>query len=137
MRLAGPEVEVQAKGTLGLDQRLAFEGTLFLLGSLAASFGPSAAFLRDKEGRIPLPFAVEGTVQQPQITVNEAYILDMARKSLTEKGGAKAEQELQRLLQQALPGTSAPPKPSEKGEQKNATPQEQLEKALKGLLKKR
>ena len=29
------------------------------LGSLAASFGPSAAFLRDKEGRIPLPFTVK------------------------------------------------------------------------------
>ncbi len=137
MRLAGPEVEVQAKGTLGLDQSLAFEGTAFLLGPLAASFGPSAAFLRDKDGRIPLPFTVEGTVQQPQIAVNETYVLDLVRKSLTEKGGEKAEQELQRLLQKALPGNPAAPEPTEKGEQKNATPQEQLEKALKGLLKKR
>ena len=137
MRLAGPEVEVQAKGTLGLDQSLAFEGTAFLLSPLAASFGPSAAFLRDKDGRIPLPFTVEGTVQQPQIAVNETYVLDLVRKSLTEKGGEKAEQELQRLLQKVLPGNPAAPEPTEKGEQKNATPQEQLEKVLKGLLKKR
>ena len=76
-------------------------------------------------------------MQQPQIAVNETYVLDLVRKSLTEKGEEKAEQELQRLLQKVLPGNPAAPEPTEKGEQKNAIPQEQLEKALKGLLKKR
>jgi AsmA protein len=136
MWLTGPEVEVQAKGTLGLDQSLHFEGTAFLLSALATSLGPGAAFLQDKEGRIPLPFTVQGTVQQPQIVVSEAYVLDLARKALTGKIGEKAGQELQKLLHKALPGKPAAPEPADKGEQKESTPQEQLEKALRGLFKR-
>jgi AsmA protein len=136
LTLRGKQVEVRAKGLLGLDQSLNFEGTVFLLGSLAAAFGKRAAFLQDKQGRVQLPFAVHGTVTKPRIALNKTYLTRLMKRSLARKVEEKASQELQKLLPQALSGKPAQRAPTETGSGKKETPQERLKKTFKRLFKR-
>jgi hypothetical protein len=167
LKLWGPDVELTGTGFLGLDKSLKFEGIAFLLGELANSFGPRAAFLKDEEGRIALPLAVQGSITRPQVALNESYLAEAAKKALTkgllEKGAGKElqkllnqdtlekgeapEKALQNVLEQALPGKSTEPTSSKRGRKKTdktqqedtreQAPQQSLEKTLKGLFKQR
>lgn len=166
VKLWGPDVELTGEGFLGLDQSLNFEGFAFLLGKLASSFGPRAAFLQDKEGRIALPLAVQGSITKPQVALNESYLAEAAKKALAkglEKSAGKELQKLlnkdtsgkgeapakalQNVLEQAPPGKPSAPTSSktgrtktEKTQQENTKeqiPQQSLEKTLKGLFKQR
>ena len=166
VKLWGPDVELTGEGFLGLDQSLKFEGFAFLLGKLASSFGPRAAFLQDQEGRIALPLAVQGSITKPQVALNESYLAEAAKKALTKGVEESAGKELQKLLnkdtsekgeaptkalqnvlEQALPGkpTDHPSsktggtqtEKAQKENPKEQIPQQQLEKTLKGLFKQR
>jgi hypothetical protein len=136
VKLSGKEVMAQASGVLGFDQHLDFVGTMFLLDPLAATLGPGAAFLRDQEGRVPLPFIVHGTVTQPQIALDEASLLELTQRSLGGKVGGQAGTEWQNLLRKTLPGESGGEEPGKPGEEEKAKPQELLERALRGLFKR-
>jgi uncharacterized protein involved in outer membrane biogenesis len=141
LKLSGPDVALAGKGFLGLDQSIKFEGTALVSGNLASAFGPRAAFLKDKEGRIAVPLAVQGSVTKPQIALNESYLTAAATKALGKQAGEHAGKELQNLLDKALPGKPADPNATQTGEpkpdsEKGQTPQQQIEKALKGLFKR-
>ena len=104
LKLWGPDLEFLGKGFLGLDQSLQFDGAALLLGKLAKSFGKKAEFLLDKEGRIRLPLAIQGTVTRPQIALSERNLTDLARKALTDKIEKKATKQLGKLLDKNVPG---------------------------------
>jgi AsmA protein len=166
VNLWGPDVELSGEGFLGLDQSLKFEGIAFLLNQLANSFGPRAAFLKDEKGRIAVPLAIQGSITQPQVALNESYLAEAAKKALTKGIEESAGKELQKLLnkdtsekgeapakalqdvfEKGLPGkpaeqSSSQPsgtntEPAQPESRKEQTPQQQLEKTLKGLFKPR
>lgn len=129
LKLWGPDVQLLGKGLLGFDQSLAFDGTAVLLGKLAKSLGKRAAFLMDNEGRINIPLAIQGTVTQPRIALNEKYLTDLAQRALTHQVKEKAGKEVKKLLDQVLPGAKANDKPGDRPE-----PLKELNKTLKGLF---
>ncbi|GIX49106.1 MAG: hypothetical protein KatS3mg131_3317 [Candidatus Tectimicrobiota bacterium] len=134
LRLTGKDVEVEAKGVLGLDGSLAFTGRTLLRGELARAFGPRAAFLQDGEGRIALPFTVAGTVTQPRVALDEAALMQRAKAAVAEKVQEKAGTALQKLLDKPLPGLTPEPAPPAAPEE--SKPLQQLQRSLKGLFKR-
>jgi hypothetical protein len=149
LKLWGPDLELLGKGFLGLDQSLQFDGAALLMGKLAQSFGKKASFLLDQEGRIRLPVAIQGTVTQPKITLNESSLKDLARKALTDKVEKQATEELGKILDKAVPGLGkdilpggrppAAPGDEQTGPaepKKEDEPLNQLEKGFKSLFKK-
>jgi hypothetical protein len=149
LQLWGPEVQLLGKGFLGLDQSLQFDGTALLLGNLAQSFGKQASFLLDQQGRIQLPVAIQGTVTQPKIALNESSLMDLARQALTDKVEKEATKELGKALDKAVPGLGkdilpgggqpAAPDDAQTGQTKPKQEDEslkQLEKGLKSLFKR-
>jgi hypothetical protein len=136
MRLSSKAVTAHARGVLGFDQHLDFVGTMFLLDPLAATLGPGAALLREQEGRVPLPFTAHGTVMQPQIALNEAYLLELAQKSLRGKVGSQIGTALQNLLQKPFLGKPGGHEPAKPEEEEKARAQELLEHTLRGLFKR-
>jgi hypothetical protein len=79
------DVEILAKGYVGLDQSINYNGTLVLSGERANAQGTLAKFLRDAHGRIVLPFTVKGMVSDPQIVVNAKDLLGRAKDVFTGK----------------------------------------------------
>ncbi len=136
LKLWGPDLEFLGKGFLGLDRSLQFDGTAVLLGKLARSLGKHAAFLQDKEGRIHLPLAVQGTVTQPRITLNEQHLLTLAQKSLGKKVEEKAGKELQNVLDKVLPGMKPGKESATANDAQKSDPAKQIDKVLKGLFKR-
>ena len=149
LQLWGPDVQLLGKGFLGLDQSLQFDGTALLLGKLAQSFGKKASFLLDQQGRIRLPVAIQGTVTQPKIALNESSLMDLARQALTDKVEKEATKELGKALDKVVPGLGkdtlpgggqpAAPGGAQTDQAKPKQEDEslkQLEKGLKGLFKK-
>lgn len=133
LKLWGPDVQLLGTGLIGLDRSLAFDGTAVLLGKLAQSLGKRAKFLLDKEGRINIPLAIQGTVTQPRIALNENHLTDLAQRALTQQVKDKAGKEVKKLLDQVLPGAKADDKSGESPEPV-PEPLKELNKALKGLL---
>lgn len=158
LQLSGQDLLVLAGGLVGLDQSLDLEGRAFLLGDLAAAFGEKAAFLQDQQGRIQLPFTLQGTITQPRVTPNERYLVELAKQSLLGEAGERAEEQLKKLLPPSVPGASGAsagpddasaaqelqkklfptvpgqspsPEPESKQEEE---PQDTLRKTLKGLF---
>jgi hypothetical protein len=129
LMLSGPDVQLLGKGLVGLDRSLAFDGKAILLGKLAQSLGKRASFLMDKEGRINIPLAIQGTVSQPRVVLNEKQLTDLAQRALTQQVQQKAGQEAKRLLDQVLPGAESNDKPGNRPE-----PLKELNKTLKGLF---
>ena len=129
LTLWGPDVQLLGQGMLGLDRSLAFDGTAMLLGKLAQSLGKRAQFLLDAEGRINIPLAIEGTVTQPRIALNERHLTDLAQRALTQKVKDKAGKEVKKLIDQVLPGAGEKKKTG--GE---AEPLKEINKTLKGLF---
>jgi AsmA-like C-terminal region/Domain of Unknown Function (DUF748) len=83
LHLVRKEVEILAKGYVGLDQSIRYNGTLVLSGERAKAQGTLAKFLRDAHGRIVLPFTVKGMVSDPQIVVEAKDLLGRAKDVLT------------------------------------------------------
>ncbi len=129
LTLWGPDVQLLGKGGVGLDRSLAFDGTAVLLGKLAQSLGKRAKFLMDAEGRINIPLAIQGTVTQPRIALNEDHLTDLAQRALTQHVKKKAGKEVEKLLDQVLPSDQSG---DQKGEAPN--PLKELNKTIKGLL---
>ncbi|ETX09243.1 MAG: hypothetical protein ETSY2_00640 [Candidatus Entotheonella gemina] len=132
LKLWGPDVQLLGKGLIGLDRSLAFDGTAVLLGKLAKSFGKRAKFLLDQEGRINIPLAIEGTVTQPRIALNENHFVDLAQRALTQQVKDKAGKEVKKLLDQVLPGAKSDDKSGDSPE-----PLKELDKAIKGLFNRK
>jgi AsmA-like C-terminal region len=78
LHLVQKELEILAKGDVGLDQSINYHGTLMLSGERANVQGILAKFLRDARGRIVLPFTLQGMVSDPQIVVNAKDLLGRA-----------------------------------------------------------
>ncbi len=140
LKLWGPDVQLLGKGVIGLDSSLAFDGTAVLLGNLAKSLGKKARFLLDKEGRVNIPLAIQGTVGQPRIALNENHFADLAQRALTQKVKDKAGKNVQNLLNKVLPGANeAGDKPAQ-ADSPTESPLPGLDKAidktLKGLFKR-
>jgi hypothetical protein len=70
LQLWGKEIEILAKGYLGLDQVMHYNGTVVLSGERAKAPGTLATLLRDAHGRLVLPFTVKRTLSDPQIEVD-------------------------------------------------------------------
>jgi hypothetical protein len=70
LQLWGKEIEILAKGYLGLDQVMHYNGTLVLSGERAKAQGILATLLRDAHGRFVWPFTVKGMLSDPQIEVD-------------------------------------------------------------------
>jgi hypothetical protein len=70
LQLSGEDVIILAKGYLGVDRSVDYNGHLVLAGQRAREHGILSAFLRDTYGRIILPFAVKGTVHDAKISVD-------------------------------------------------------------------
>jgi hypothetical protein len=85
LHLVRKEVEILARGYVGLDQSMYYNGTLVLSGSRANAQGTLAKFLRDAHGRIVLPFTVKGMVSDPQIVVEAKDLVGRAKDVLTGK----------------------------------------------------
>ena len=92
LQLSGNDIQILAKGYLGLDQSLSYNGNLVLSGKRASERTILAAFLRDIHGRITLPFTVKGTVHDPKILVDTRDVLARARSTLTGKTGKEMEE---------------------------------------------
>jgi hypothetical protein len=85
LHLLSKEVEILAKGYVGIDQSINYHGTLVVSGELAKAQGTLAKFLRDAHGRIVVPFTVKGMVSDPQIVVEAKDLLGRAKDVLTGK----------------------------------------------------
>ncbi len=131
LNLWGPDVQLFGKGLFGLDRSLAFDGMAVLLGKLAKSLGKRAKFLLDQEGRINIPLAIQGTVTQPRIVLNENHLADLAQRALTQQLKDKAGGEVKKLLDQVLPGATSGDKPEE-----SPDPLKDINKIIQGLIKK-
>ncbi len=129
LQLWGPDVQLLGEGLIGLDSSLAFDGTAVLLGKLAKSLGKRAKFLMDQEGRINIPLAIQGTVTQPQIALNEKHLTDLAQRALTQQVKDKAGKKAKKILDQILPGAKTDDKPGD-----SPSPFKELDKTLKGLF---
>jgi hypothetical protein len=129
LTLWGPDVQLLGSGMVGLDRSLAFDGTAVLLGKLAKSLGKRAQFLLDQEGRLHIPLAIEGTVTQPRVALNEKHLTVLAQRALTGQAKEKAGKEVNKLLNQVLPGAkSSDPPENSPGSLKK------LDKAIQGLF---
>jgi uncharacterized protein involved in outer membrane biogenesis len=129
LTLWGPDVQLLGKGFVGLDRSLAFDGNAVLLGPLAQSLGKRANFLMDNEGHINIPLAIEGTVTQPRIALNEKHLSDLAQRALTQQMQQKAGKEAKKLLDQVIPGAGDKDKPGDRPD-----PLKELNKTFKGLF---
>jgi uncharacterized protein involved in outer membrane biogenesis len=129
LKLWGPDVQLLGKGLVGLDRSLAFDGTVVLLDQLARSLGKEARFLMDKKGRIHIPLTIHGTVTEPRMMLNEKHLANLAQRALSQQVKQEAGQEVQKLLDQVIPGTSPPDKGGERTD-----PLKQLNQTLKGLF---
>jgi AsmA protein len=129
LKLSGPDVQLLGTGMIGLDSSLAFDGIAVLLGQLATSLGQRAKFLMDNEGRITIPLAIQGTVTQPRIALNETHLTDLAQRAVTQQVKEKGEKEVEKLLNKVLPGDKRSDKPAD-----SPSPLKELDKTLKGLF---
>jgi uncharacterized protein involved in outer membrane biogenesis len=91
IQLSGNDIQILAKGYLGLDQSLDYSGNLVLSGKRASERTILSTFLRDIHGRIILPFMVKGTVRDPKIVVDAKDVLARARGTLSGKMGKETE----------------------------------------------
>ncbi|ETX03325.1 MAG: hypothetical protein ETSY1_00500 [Candidatus Entotheonella factor] len=133
LKLWGPDVQLLGEGLLGLDRSLAFDGTVVLLGKLAKSLGKRAKFLLDQKGNINIPLAIEGTVTQPRIKLNETHLADLAQRALTQQLEDKAGKEVKKLIEKVLPGATTSGKSGDRAEPV-PEPLKGLDKAIKGLF---
>jgi AsmA protein len=126
--LAGSNVRLAPKGTVGLDGALDLSLGLRLSPDLTAKLGRSGKFtslLTDAEGWGRLPLKVGGTALKPKFAIDSGAVKGMVEE--------KAKGKLQQLLQEKL---------LDKQKQENSTeqapgeePQEAPEKLLEGVFK--
>jgi hypothetical protein len=85
MKLRGSGLEAVLKGSVGLDQSLDYAGTAFLPRKLIGDRSPLLLLPRDDRGRPILPFAVQGTVQAPRLTVDGRSLGELVGETLIDK----------------------------------------------------
>ncbi len=111
LQLWGPDVQLLGTGLFGLDRSLSFDGTAVLLGKLAKQLGKRAKFLLDQEGHVKIPLAIQGTVTQPRIALNENHLAGLAQRALQQQIEGKAGEEANKLLDRILPGATSSDQP--------------------------
>lgn len=85
MRLRGEGVEAWLDGSVGLDRSLDYAGKVFLPPKFIALRGRPALLPQDDQGRFILPFMVKGTLQAPQVSLNEKALVGGVGEELIEK----------------------------------------------------
>ena len=117
LRLRGEGVEAWLDGSVGLDQSLDYAGNLFLPPKFMALRGRPALIPQDDQGRFILPFMVKGTLQAPQVSLNEQALLGGVREEVIEK--------VRKGLGGKLEGLFRTPPADEQGKQKSDQPSQE------------
>src|SRR5262245_512487 len=85
LRLRREGLEVLLKGYIGLDQSIDYAGTLFLPTRLVALQGAPTILRQDDDGRMVVPFTVNGTVTAPLVSFDEKTLVDLAKEELADR----------------------------------------------------
>jgi hypothetical protein len=101
LKLRGGGIEAVLKGYIGLDQSLDYTGTAFLPAKLVGERNPLGLLPRDEHGRLIFPFAVQGTLQAPHVTID--------RRSLQESVGEALLDQVKQQLSGTASGERQPP----------------------------
>ena len=121
LSLSGRDVAVAADGSLGLDRSLSYEGRVTLGPAVVKSLGSAGRYVADGQGRLSLPFRVSGQAAAPKVAIDEAVVLDLARRVLARQAREKIKGDLGRTIGDAL----------ERGDGKKSDPLDILQQLLK------
>jgi hypothetical protein len=117
--LAAPAYTVRAVGSAGFDRRVDLDGRFLASEGLAADVladAREARFLANDEGKLEIPFRLEGRLPHPRLKPDAQFLAATLGKALGEG--------LDRLLQ-----------PKKKGKKRDGGAEDLLEKGLKNLFR--
>jgi AsmA protein len=86
--LINPQMEVNGKGTMTIDQptlNITLETALSSQASARAGRGRATAFLKDNQGRVVVPLRVTGPVENPAVNLNSEKLAETALPKAIEK----------------------------------------------------
>jgi hypothetical protein len=86
--LINPQMEVNGKGTMTIDQptlNIALETALSSQASARAGRARAATFLKDNQGRVVVPLRVTGPVENPAVNLNSEKLAESALPKAVEK----------------------------------------------------
>ena len=86
--LINPQMEVNGKGTMTIDQptlNITLETTLSSQASARAGRGRATTFLKDNQGRVVVPLRVTGPVENPAVNLNSEKLAETAVPKAIEK----------------------------------------------------
>jgi uncharacterized protein involved in outer membrane biogenesis len=89
LHLVNPQMEVNGNGTMTLERPwldMAIETVLSAQASAHAGKGRTAAFFKDRRGRMVVPLTITGPVQSPSVDLDSAKILQRRSGQRVEKG---------------------------------------------------
>jgi AsmA protein len=98
LRLRGEGVEAVLDGSVGLDQSIDYTGKVFVPPKFVALRGRPSLLPQDDQGRLALPFTVQGTLMAPRVAVPEKALLGLVREDLLEKLRKRTGGRLEGLL---------------------------------------
>jgi len=117
LRLRGEGVEAWLDGSVGLDQSLDYAGKVFLPPRFMALRGRPSLLPQDDQDRFILPFMVKGTLQAPQVSLNEKALVGGVGGELIDKVRKHLGDKLEGLF-------GAPPAPEQEGQESDQPSQE-------------
>jgi AsmA-like C-terminal region/AsmA family len=117
LRLRGEGVEAWLDGSVGLDQSLEYAGKVFLPPKFMALRGRPSLIPQDDRGRFILPFMVKGTLQAPQVSLDEKALVGGVKEELIDKVRKRFGDRLEGLF-----GT--PPAPEQERQESDRPSQE-------------
>jgi hypothetical protein len=138
LRLRREGVEALLHGYVGLDQAIAYTGTLFLPAKLTGRRGVPLILRRDDAGRLMVPFTVKGTVSAPRLSVDEKALGDVATQELLDEVRKRFGGRIDEILGQP----PAPDQPSQESDKTGPETEERPrrprlpEKILRDLLRR-
>lgn len=90
--LATPDFNIHAEGWLGLDKTMKWNGTLVMSPQLTQELiqeHKNVRYLTDREGRLAIPFRLEGILPHVQARPDIQALSEMILKGLGQKGSAR------------------------------------------------
>ena len=90
MRLDSADLDINGKGSIGLDQSLGMDVGVVLSEAVSADMvtkTPKLKTLANAKGELALDLRVGGTLQKPSIGLDSKMLKRAAEESLKKKGG--------------------------------------------------
>jgi len=104
LELTGRDVSASAKGSIGLDKTLSYEGNVVLGPAVVKSLGTTGRYVADSSGRLPLPFHATGSLAAPKVSIDESVVVDLGRRALAKSAGERLGGAAGQALGQTLGG---------------------------------